>query len=364
MSRICVKGLPAYVGEDRVRTLLGGVGAITDVKIARTKDGKSRQFAFVGFRGEGDAAAAVAKFNRAFMDTARLTVETAVPIASDHVLTARSRHTQAKYAAAAAAAAPPPAPAAAAAAGGAGGSGGAKRASAQERHASAAYDRLAETLKKSVKDASRLEEYMALVRPANRGGVWENDDTTTRQGARGGKAALSKGADGAADSEKEEEEEEEEEGDEEEGAAKAAAPLSDADFLRSKVNKDLGRDGDHAAAPAAAAAAAADTAADSSAARGSSTEADVGETGRLFVRNLPYTATEDDLRSYFVKWGRLADVRLPKDATGRVKGYAYVALLITGVCCIIARVTQPRIPRPPLQVCAVHAAAECGGGAG
>ena len=37
-------------------------------------------------------------------------------------------------------------------------------------------------------------------------------------------------------------------------------------------------------------------------------EESIGETGRLFVRNLPYICTEDDLRKEFVKFGPLAEV--------------------------------------------------------
>lgn len=37
----------------------------------------------------------------------------------------------------------------------------------------------------------------------------------------------------------------------------------------------------------------------------------VRESGRLFVRNLPYTATEDDLRVHFEKYGALEEVCIP-----------------------------------------------------
>ena len=37
-------------------------------------------------------------------------------------------------------------------------------------------------------------------------------------------------------------------------------------------------------------------------------EESIGETGRLFVRNLAYICTEDDLRKEFVKFGPLAEV--------------------------------------------------------
>jgi RNA recognition motif-containing protein len=35
----------------------------------------------------------------------------------------------------------------------------------------------------------------------------------------------------------------------------------------------------------------------------------IKENGRLFVRNLPYTASEDDLRELFAVYGTLEEVR-------------------------------------------------------
>ena len=37
-------------------------------------------------------------------------------------------------------------------------------------------------------------------------------------------------------------------------------------------------------------------------------EESIGETGRLFIRNLPYIATEEDLQKLFNKYGPLAEV--------------------------------------------------------
>ncbi len=42
--------------------------------------------------------------------------------------------------------------------------------------------------------------------------------------------------------------------------------------------------------------------------------------GRLFVRNLPYTCTEDDLRELFGSFGLLSEVHLPVDDVKRVSG--------------------------------------------
>ncbi|KAK7319650.1 hypothetical protein RJT34_04373 [Clitoria ternatea] len=62
MSRICVKNLPKYVVEDQLRELFEK-REITDVKLIRTKDGRSRQLAFIGFRTEHQAQEAIKYFN-------------------------------------------------------------------------------------------------------------------------------------------------------------------------------------------------------------------------------------------------------------------------------------------------------------
>lgn len=49
---------------------------VSDAKIVRTKDGKSRQFAFVGFTSEHDAEEALKYYNRTFLDTSRIQVRT------------------------------------------------------------------------------------------------------------------------------------------------------------------------------------------------------------------------------------------------------------------------------------------------
>ncbi|KAJ1985004.1 Multiple RNA-binding domain-containing protein 1 [Dimargaris cristalligena] len=53
------------------------------------------------------------------------------------------------------------------------------------------------------------------------------------------------------------------------------------------------------------------------------------ETGRLFLRNLPYTCTEEDLRKRFEKFGPLAEVHMPIERdTKQPKGYAYILFVL------------------------------------
>ncbi|GAB5591932.1 Multiple RNA-binding domain-containing protein 1 [Umbelopsis nana] len=55
----------------------------------------------------------------------------------------------------------------------------------------------------------------------------------------------------------------------------------------------------------------------------------ISDTGRLFVRNLPYTCTEEDLKKIFAKFGPLSEVHMPitKD-TKKPKGFAYILYLL------------------------------------
>jgi multiple RNA-binding domain-containing protein 1 len=55
----------------------------------------------------------------------------------------------------------------------------------------------------------------------------------------------------------------------------------------------------------------------------------VEETGRIFVRNLSYTAVEEDLRTEFEKFGPVTEVHLPVDRiTRQSKGFAFVSFLL------------------------------------
>jgi multiple RNA-binding domain-containing protein 1 len=55
----------------------------------------------------------------------------------------------------------------------------------------------------------------------------------------------------------------------------------------------------------------------------------IAETGRLFLRNLSYSATEAELRKLFSPFGELSDVHLVLDReTRKSKGIAYVMFMM------------------------------------
>lgn len=55
----------------------------------------------------------------------------------------------------------------------------------------------------------------------------------------------------------------------------------------------------------------------------------VAESGRLFLRNLSYTCTEDEIRGLFEKYGPIAEVHLPIDkTTKRMTGIGFVTFVM------------------------------------
>lgn len=96
MSRIIVKGLPVYLTDDKLKEhfnnrLIKKNGQsqnndlITDVKVLRDRNGQSRRFAFIGYKNEQDAFDAVDYFNGSYINTAKLDVSMAKSFADPEV---------------------------------------------------------------------------------------------------------------------------------------------------------------------------------------------------------------------------------------------------------------------------------------
>lgn len=55
----------------------------------------------------------------------------------------------------------------------------------------------------------------------------------------------------------------------------------------------------------------------------------ISDTGRLFVKNLPYSCAEEDLHTLFEKYGPLSEVHIPIDKnTKKPRGYAFILFLL------------------------------------
>ena len=67
---------------------------------------------------------------------------------------------------------------------------------------------------------------------------------------------------------------------------------------------------------------------DCEALRDSSVETKIMDTGRLFIRNLPYVCTEEDITELFKNFGTLNEVQCLIDRrSGRCKGFAIVTFM-------------------------------------
>jgi len=74
-SRVVVKNLPKHATDERLRDFFSAIGEVTDARLQKTKEGKSRQFAFIGYRNEKEAKEAVKQLNKSFFDTQKISVE-------------------------------------------------------------------------------------------------------------------------------------------------------------------------------------------------------------------------------------------------------------------------------------------------
>jgi len=47
----------------------------------------------------------------------------------------------------------------------------------------------------------------------------------------------------------------------------------------------------------------------------------------IFIRNLPFSITRDEIRACFEQWGEVAYVRTPRDELGNLRGFAFVGMV-------------------------------------
>ncbi|CAN1150822.1 Multiple RNA-binding domain-containing protein 1 [Linum perenne] len=344
-SRICVKNLSKYVTEDQLREHFSLKGEITDAKLMKTKDGKSRQFAFIGFRSESEAKEAIRHFNKSFLGTSRIDCEIARKHGDPDIPRPWSRHSVNKSG----------------------------EVNENENKAQGAVSLKVKSSKVGTKhnkegsetDDRQLGEFLEVMKPRAQSKLWSDDSpftvASTKNGKVGQKASQTeKGGKeklGTLDVETKE------------NATKELnivnnVVISDKDYFKSKVKKDWSDSdsdiddddvegdghGDDKVShlpnqslddnkgkleeklskdvptmvkegmPSGRSDGETVDAIDSS-----NVEDETFEAGRLFIRNLPYTATEDELEEHFNKIGDTSVVHLVVDKeTKQSKGFAYV----------------------------------------
>eukprot|EP00007_Cunea_sp_BSH-02190019_P008316 CAMPEP_0174238704 /NCGR_PEP_ID=MMETSP0417-20130205/12152_1 /TAXON_ID=242541 /ORGANISM="Mayorella sp, Strain BSH-02190019" /LENGTH=649 /DNA_ID=CAMNT_0015317573 /DNA_START=11 /DNA_END=1957 /DNA_ORIENTATION=+ len=93
-SRLVVKNIPRTLTSEQLRKHFAKQGDVTDARVLYTADGRSRQFGFVGYRTEEEASRARKFFDKSYINTSRLTVETAMMVGDERIPRAWSRYTQ------------------------------------------------------------------------------------------------------------------------------------------------------------------------------------------------------------------------------------------------------------------------------
>lgn len=94
MSRLIVKNLPANVNAEKLKEKFSNKGDVTDVQLRFTPDGKFRKFAFIGFKTDEQAADAIEHFNNTFFNTSRIKVELCSDLGSVDKPRSWSKHTK------------------------------------------------------------------------------------------------------------------------------------------------------------------------------------------------------------------------------------------------------------------------------
>ncbi|CAH9145739.1 unnamed protein product [Cuscuta epithymum] len=324
MSRICVKNLPKYVAEDRLREFFSEKGEVTDAKLMRTPDGKSRQFAFVGFRMEQEADEAIKYFNRSFLDTCQITCEIARKLGDPNAPRPWSRHSIKKE----------------------------EKLSAADMEITSSRNKKFKGLKEDNKhrieesenDDPQLQEFLQVMRPRSKSKMWANDSTIALSLSDNKKSSEKKcqmqeetkantsivkidpdvdyfkrRVKDWSDSEGGEEDEEDDGDDDSKSNEDCNKDVEtsfrksgdDIDALacgdnkkeRSESSDEMLELGDHI----------------------SKKDEEVFDGRRLYIRNLLYATTEEELEEHFSKYGKVSQVHIVVDKEARrSKGVAYV----------------------------------------
>ncbi|KAI0632765.1 hypothetical protein C8Q77DRAFT_1058693 [Trametes polyzona] len=303
MSRLIVKNLPAYLTPERLRKHFespdGPGGTLTDVKLMLKPDGTSRRFGFVGYKSPQEAERAKTWFNRSFVDSSRITVDV-VEGAKD---APAPRPNKRPRLGPSPVEVEDPAPA--------------KKPSTKEKSkAKAGKDELA-------------DEFLHVMQPrTKKGPSWKDEEPVVPVASTSGHPVP---ADEASKKRKKQVKDDTVHSANEEDQPRDTEPVSDLDWLKRHMKTSL----DEAEAPSEKVFEQSDDehqsedeegAEDKSGSELDPTHATILQTSRLFLRNLAFTCTEDELRELFERHGEVSQVHLVLDPTTKQsKGLAYVS---------------------------------------
>ncbi|KAI8365882.1 hypothetical protein EDC96DRAFT_608172 [Choanephora cucurbitarum] len=313
-SRLIVKNLPKELSEEKFREHFAKKGEVTDAKLMKTQWGTSRRFGFIGYKNEATAEAAIQYYNNTFINTSRITVEKAIAYGSENLPRAWSKYSEGSSAHDRLT-----------------GSNKKKQNEFAVEETDAFRDKQRKDQEKEEfvnklnadKNDPKLKEYLDVMTSRSKSKTWTNDESAIEEKKKEEAdesttvnyadsdddlydelpvnkkqdKSKEKTEDKAEDKAEDEEMEETVEGDAAEAMEEDSQEQTEED-RKKKEEKEDAKD-------------------------------KIQDTGRLFVRNLSYACTEQDLRDLFGQYGALSEVHMPiaKD-TKKSKGYAYILYLL------------------------------------
>ncbi|GAN09778.1 RNA-binding domain-containing protein [Mucor ambiguus] len=321
MSRLIVKNLPKELSEEKFREHFAKKGEVTDAKLMKTQWGVSRKFGFIGYKTEAAAEAAMKYFDNTYINTSRIHVEKAIAYGSDNLPRAWSKYSEGSSAHDRMTGASK------------------KKAEFAVEETDAFHDKQRKEREEFIsklnaeKSDPKLKEYLDVMSSRSKSKTWANDDSAAAQEEKAKEDTSTKVDYHGSDDElyddlppkndtkktdKEDVDMDKNEGDEEEEDS------MEVDGKEKKSKKTTATT--TASEPAAAATEVEDAPAHT---KSDNPKELIEDTGRLFVRNLSYACTEQDLRDLFEQYGTLSEVHMPiaRD-TKKSKGYAYILYLL------------------------------------
>ena len=338
MSRIIVKGLPTYLSDVRLRDHFAQRGAVTDVKLMKRPDGTSRRFGFVGYRSEEEARAALEYFNRTFIDTSRITVELAKKIGDDELKQREEKRKELKRKAEQSTVEESQ-----------------QATKATSKKTSGAEEEPAAKKSKSKDKGVSFEEFMAVMAPKSKRKTWQNEEAAPQQTLEDiiGSAPAEHQAKSKKDKKKASSDEAsitpsgqtagvnpdagQDSGDEdmEKDAAVMDEGLTDLEYMQRRMRRRIAVEEEQQEKAFEQSDDEADAVDDQTSEEEDDLEQkaqeaqrlererieaeeqakkdqqivdEIMESGRLFIRNLPFSATEDELEEFFQAFGSVSQV--------------------------------------------------------
>ncbi|KAI8645694.1 hypothetical protein BD408DRAFT_411386 [Parasitella parasitica] len=328
MSRLIVKNLPKELSEEKFREHFAKKGEVTDAKLMKTQWGASRKFGFIGYKTEAAADAAMNYFDNTYINTSRIHVEKAIAYGSENLPRAWSKYSE-------------------------GSSAHDRMTGASKKKAEFAVEETDAFHEKQRKEReefinklnaektdSKLKEYLDVMTSRTKSKTWANDDsvaaseekknedTSTKVDYKGSDDELYDDLPPKNDTKKKNEREVEEKEDDldvnmdDNGDDIDESMGVDAKEKKSRQTKPSEKESESVVEEESKDEAPEHTKSDNP-------KELIEDTGRLFVRNLSYACTEQDLRDLFEKYGSLSEVHMPiaRD-TKKSKGYAYILYLL------------------------------------